>query len=222
MKNYAVLIFSVLFASFIIVSTFAQSTKWKPVSGHIISKWSKDVSTEKVLPEYPRPQMVSNIVSEKFTKTEYMKADDNIPNLSNGIEFKYYEGKWDSLPDFQTLHPLKTGIVKNFALNSIKHTENFYGIEYSVYIKIPAEGIYTFYTTSDDGSKLFVDGKVIVNNDGLHGDVQQSGEAALEKGFHKIKLLYFQGQGGYSLNVDMKGPSIKKEEVPSRLLYYTK
>ena len=48
-------------------------------------------------------------------------------------------------------------------------------------IKIPADGIYSFYISSDDGSKLFIDDKILVDNDGLHGIVEKVTRSLLQK-----------------------------------------
>jgi hypothetical protein len=88
------------------------------------------------------------------------------------------------------------------------------------YIKIDKDGIYTFFTDSDDGSMLYIDDEEIVNNDGDHGNVEKSGKAALKKGYHKIKVLYFDSGGGNSLKVSLQPEGGKKEVIPAALLFH--
>ena len=64
------------------------------------------------------------------------------------------------------------------------------------YIDIPADGIYSFYTYSDDGSTLAIDGRTVVDNDGLHSRTERSGQAALRRGVHSFSLRYFDTNGG--------------------------
>ena len=63
-----------------------------------------------------------------------------------------------------------------------------------------------FRLTSDDGSKLWIDGKVVVDNDGVHPSTTVTGNVALTKGRHKVTVGYFQGGGDVVLRVQIKGP----------------
>jgi hypothetical protein len=67
---------------------------------------------------------------------------------------------------------------------------------------------------------LYIDDEEIVNNDGDHGNVEKSGNAALKKGLHKIKLLYFDSGGGNSLKVSMQKEGGAKMEIPKELLFH--
>ncbi len=70
-----------------------------------------------------------------------------------------------------------------------------YSIQWVGAIFIPASGTYRFSTMSDDGSELWVDGELIVDNRGLHGLQERSGRVQLERGFHPIVMRYMQGGG---------------------------
>jgi hexosaminidase len=69
------------------------------------------------------------------------------------------------------------------------------------YINVPETGGYEFWTTSDDGSILSIDGDIVVNNDGDHGTVEKSGIAHLQKGWHSIRIIYFNSGGDANLKV---------------------
>ncbi|MHB8854564.1 MAG: hypothetical protein ACYC6P_14575, partial [Ignavibacteriaceae bacterium] len=62
-KFNKIILFAIYFFFLIIGFAYPQDSNsgWKPVVGHIMSKWAKDVSPENVLPEYPRPQMVRGL-----------------------------------------------------------------------------------------------------------------------------------------------------------------
>ena len=70
------------------------------------------------------------------------------------------------------------------------------GLVFDGYIEIPKDGIYSFYTYSDDGSTLEIDGWRVVDNDGLHPRTERRGQVALCKGLHKFSLRYFDSNGG--------------------------
>jgi alpha-L-fucosidase len=108
--------------------------------------------------------------------------------------------------------------VKDFDISS-KQGSDGYGFVFDGLIKIPADGVYNFYISSDDGSKLLIDNKTLVDNDGLHGIVDKSNEIPLAKGFHAIKVLFFEGSGGDVLQVQWKGPGFTAQIIPSSVLF---
>lgn len=80
-------------------------------------------------------------------------------------------------------------------------------------INIEAEGLYKFSTLSDDGSRLYIDGKLIVDNDGDHGVQEKQGSVNLTKGKYQIKVEYFNAGGGCFLNCLISGPGIPKQII---------
>ena len=66
--------------------------------------------------------------------------------------------------------------------------ERYIGLKFDSYIFIPETANYTISTLSDDGSKLFIDNELVVNNDGIHWLNEAYGVVKLEKGFHKINI----------------------------------
>jgi hypothetical protein len=95
-------------------------------------------------------------------------------------------------------------------------------LRFTSYIEIPASetGTYTFYTTSDDGSQLLVDGEQVVNNDGLHAAEEKSGTVSLEAGWHKVVVEYFERTGAEeTLDVSWKGPAFTKQVLPESRLF---
>jgi len=142
----------------------------------------------------------------------------NPANTVNGTDFKYYEGNWSVLPDFASLNPIKTGFANNFNISLANKTTQF-GFSFTGYINVPVDGQYKFYTSSDDGSKLYIDNVLTVSNDGLHGRVEKSGLIGLKAGKHAIKGLFFQQGGGQVFIVSYEGTGITKQAIPSSSLY---
>ena len=110
-------------------------------------------------------------------------------------------------------------MVANFDFSPRKQVENF-GFKYHGYIYAPQNGIYGFYTDSDDGSQLFIGEKLVVDNDGLHSLHEEHGVIALEKGYHSILVTFFEKTGGDDLMVFIKGPGIEKQIVQDSTLFY--
>ena len=141
-----------------------------------------------------------------------------LQNPVNGIEYEYYEGNFLSVFDFKSMSPLKIGTLENFDLTPADK-EDHYGFKFTGYIKIPAKGSYQFYTLSDDGSVLYINGKQVVGNDGSHAPLEATGTIALKEGYHSFTLLYFEDYEGQEINVIYEGEGIKKQPLPASMLY---
>ena len=123
-----------------------------------------------------------------------------------------------SLPrDFSRLKPIGKIFVSEINVPDRSWTEGFphvpeifewFAIEYTATMVIKEPTEFVFSLGSDDGSRLYIDGKVIVNNDGQHSFKMSWGSATLSKGEHKFRLVYFQGPRaalGLQLFVKKKG-----------------
>ena len=122
-----------------------------------------------------------------------------------GISYKYNDSK--------------TGITNTISLAEKESAEKFRFL-FEGYIKIDKDGPYTFFLSSDDGSNLFIDDVQIIDNGGDHGMVEKSGKAFLRKGFHKIKISYFDSGGDNGLKLSMQAEDGTKKEVPAAALYH--
>jgi glucose/arabinose dehydrogenase len=139
---------------------------------------------------------------------------DNPTNVVAGLIYQYYEGSWEYLPDFSSLLAVETGTVTDVDLTPRNRDYDF-GFQFKGYIDVPTDGAYTFYTSSDDGSKLYIGSSLVVDNDGLHGVQEGSGTISLKAGKHAITIDFFEQFGGDSLSVSYAGPGIAKQLVPT-------
>jgi alpha-L-fucosidase len=164
---------------------------------------------------------VSATITKEFNKVTPLKALNTNPErkMAPGLFYRYYEGVWDSLPDFKTLKPVKEGTVPDFVFTPRNRDDNFC-FEYTGYIRVPESGVYFFYTSSDDGSRLWIDDLQVVNNDGLHGMQEKQGDIPLEKGYHRITVGYFERTGSDNLVVMVKSQIQAKQVLPKEWLCY--
>lgn len=162
---------------------------------------------------------VSGTSKETFTQVEPIQAV-NIENPLPGIRYNYYEGDWETLPDFDSLQPIREGILANFLISEAQSADHF-GFEYTGYIYIPEDAVYTFYTASDDGSRLYIGNKLFIDNDGLHAIVERSGIVALAKGYHPLRVTFFEKTGGENLSVLFKRSGMIKRSIPASMLFYS-
>lgn len=151
---------------------------------------------------------------------EYMPALQNVKTKQQGVAYTYYEGgRMKKIADIATKAKVKkNGIINNFVLTPAVAKDSF-AFEYKTLLDVPERGVYRFYTNSDDGSQLFIDGKLIVDNDGSHNSRRMDGKVALEKGLHKIKVIYFEDYMGELLEVGWSSREIEEQLIPDNRLF---
>ena len=118
-----------------------------------------------------------------------------------------------------TVNPGPSGIDGgNLISPQTQGTTNF-NFKWSGYVNIASDGLYTFGTSSDDGSLLFVGNTVVVNNNNGQGTKDRSGQIGLKAGLHQITMLYTQGGGGFDMAARFSGPSIVFDFIPDSILF---
>lgn len=124
--------------------------------------------------------------------------------LPAGLEGQIYAIKEnsDELPNFKKLKPIGTIYTYSLAIPPRDFMEGFPGIpdrlewfalDYTGRFWIADPGEYAFILTSDDGSRLYIDDKRIIDNDKLHAPQSVEGKVKLKAGVHSIRVSYFQG-----------------------------
>jgi mono/diheme cytochrome c family protein len=132
--------------------------------------------------------------------------------VPSNLAFKYYEGRWGNLPDFSTIKPKASGGCVGFNVN-LARRQSDYALRFEGFLQIARAGQYTFYLNSDDGSKLYLDGKLVVNNDGEHAPQERSGRTRLTSGPHKIIVDFAQLGGGAELRVEYRTRRMRRRPV---------
>lgn len=147
-----------------------------------------------------------------------LRNPENPASTAAGLDYRYYEGTgWSVLPDFNALTAIKSGTTANFDL-SVRNRDDNFGMSFTGFVDVPTDGTYTFYTSSDDGSKLFIGTTEVVNNDGLHAAQERSGSIGLKAGKHALRVVFFEAAGGEVLSVSYAGPGITKQAIPATAL----
>lgn len=136
-----------------------------------------------------------------------------------GLRYRYYEHQWTLMPDFSDFTPVDSGISPKAELGMQK-SEDHFGIVFDGYIKLPVDGLYTFYLNSDDGSILYIDGIKVVDNDRSHGAREVSGRYPFQAGYHPVRLEYFDNELYQELTFFYSAPGIEKQEVGKEMLFH--
>ena len=128
---------------------------------------------------------VSSVVSYRLQK-KY--------SIPRGLETLYYNNR--GFYDEPIIKELEERIeLKKAKIEKLSPNRQNYSIEWEGYLFIEEAGVYEFTTASDDGSVIFVDDILVVDNGGFHSLREVSGKIFLLPGFHSIWIRYFQGEG---------------------------
>ncbi|KAJ9444721.1 putative heme-binding peroxidase [Diplonema papillatum] len=137
----------------------------------------------------------------------------------------YTTGRWmRTFPDYNSLTPIAEWVSGTVRFNNKQEWRPFADVQdhfatrHFGYIQIDVAGDYTFYTTSDDGSLLFIDGKKVVDNGGTHGTETKEGTLRLNPGLHTIDLHFFEFTGGAVLLLEWRPPGSRKVLIPASVL----
>ncbi|MEQ8788315.1 MAG: GDSL-type esterase/lipase family protein [Pirellulaceae bacterium] len=175
----------------------------------------KDAKIRAGLYEQVRPLMfdlpsgVESGVASSSPSESGLRYDYFLPNPPNV-----------ALDTLAKLKPKFSGVAPTvtFDLPEIKQRDGF-AMRLSGTVLIDRGGKYTFYLTSDDGSRLYIGGEEVINHDGKHGASEKAGDVELPPGAHPIVVTYFDNGGGDALSLAWKGPGIrKKQPVPTEKL----
>lgn len=136
-----------------------------------------------------------------------------------GVRYKYYEGAFKSVEEMAAKGVRESGIMPGVSIAKAKQPDH-YGYEFQTLLKIDKGGIYTLTCTSDDGSKVWVDGTLVVDNDGSHGAGSVVAKMDLAPGYHRLLIKYFEDYEGECLDFELEGQGVNATELPADMLYY--
>lgn len=164
-------------------------------------------------------------ITEDDEKNQRYHGAIELTNYRQGVKYKYfeYEGKIKSveqLNDTSISTLKKEGILENFSLSPMER-EDYFGLHFDAWIKIPKDGIYKFYTYTDDGSTLYIDDQLVVDNDGSHSAKRMYGMIGLKAGFHVLKLKCFESYMREHVEVGISSRDIPETVIPKDMLYIT-
>lgn len=160
------------------------------------------------------PEHITSVDTKNVT---YKPALDIQP-VKNGVTYKYYTGNFQSVKDFAGMEPKEEGVISKFSILQARGRDHF-GYDFSSYLEIPADDIYHFSLVCDDGAQLYIDDELMIDRDGSHARDAAIAKVPLAKGFHKVRILYFEDYMGESLGLWMEGRKTRKTELNADMLY---
>jgi hypothetical protein len=154
----------------------------------------------------PVAELQPGLVAEYFS-LEPGPVED-FPNLAAGT--KPAVKRVDGTVNFETTDEAWPGT---------QLVDHFY-IRWTGLVHIAKDGKYTFSCESDDGSRLFIDDKQVLDNNGQHAMEEKSGEVELKAGDHPLKLEFWENEGGAGCKLSWAGEGIDKAIVPAAALFH--
>lgn len=143
----------------------------------------------------------SRMIYRKFEKLPLLKSLNKV-GRSNPIKIEYFEKECTVLPDFTRMKPKNVFYSDTLSLDVIHpRKDDYWAARIKGSFKINHTDVYRFLIESFDGSKLFIDGKEIIDNDGMHYEILRENYLALEQGYHEFEIQYFDYQRRETLNL---------------------
>jgi len=152
---------------------------------------------------------------ERFDKLDLWHAIVFIRAPDPGLRYRYYEQGWQTLDQLKDAKETSTGVSDNGLDISHRARDEHFALVFDGVVSVPQDAIITFKLSSDDGSRLYIDDKLVVDNDGQHGMETKQGIAPLAAGYHHIRVEYFNATGGMGLKLEWQGPGVRTGPVPA-------
>jgi alpha-L-fucosidase len=141
---------------------------------------------------------VSEIASARYPRVAPLPSRA-VGTTTSGLLVTRYAGEFDRLPDFAAIPPERTYVAPTLGLE--RDGEERFALVFEGLLRVDADDVHRFELTSDDGSRLFVAGALVADNDGAHGSLAVIGEIALAAGHHEIRVEYFNRTGSADLGL---------------------
>jgi len=161
------------------------------------------------------------VMSVPFTKAKLLPAV--LPGkVENGLAYSRFEGTWKRIPDMKGLTPTKTGVTQDLNVAALGGRKDRFALEFTGYVKVPVDGLYRFAVKSDDGSRLWIDGRKVVELDVLCAldPWEAGGEVALARGLHEITIEYFQAANRARLELSYSIDGGPRKPVDAKMLFH--
>lgn len=153
-----------------------------------------------------------------------LRSPDNVLFPKQGVIRNYYEyplsANYSLLPNLDNLVPTKTDTFNLVGLYPPYRSDNFI-FQFKGFIEVQRDGLYKFFTTSDDNSKIFIGNQLVVNNDFMQPPTERSGSIGLKKGKHQFTAQFMEVGGGEVFDFYYQGPGTFKSTVSPTALWYS-
>lgn len=169
-----------------------------------------------------------------FSQTERCQAQ-SLQGIADGLRARWFESasSLSYLPSesfYENRTPSLVNTVPNINYALVGNRQsgglnavtggllNRYSVRFDGFVAISSSGDWTFCTTSDDGSRIILNGTLLVNNDGRHRMIEVCATRTVARGQYAIVVDFFEDDGEQGLIVAWSGPGVAKQAVPPSAL----
>ena len=118
------------------------------------------------------------------------------------------------MPNYSELTPVFESVASDLNVESRQLSADNWGMVLDGNFDVDKAGKYTFYLKSDDGSKLYIDDQLVIDNDGDHSLLELNSATKLSAGKHKLRIEFFEAGGEAILELDLAGPGMERQPFP--------
>lgn len=192
--------------------------------------WSVSGLAEALHAPAEHPVMAGRMPDMKLSQQESLaiaawllrdQQADGPEEIVPGLNYSYYEEQnFPAGIDWDALTPVEKGTT-NTVTHELGQRRERYGLVLAGMLKVETAGAYQFWTRSDDGSEMFVNGARVVDNGGTHPpQLRESESIELPAGWHTLRITFFEGGGGEELQAGWSGPGFERREfLPEELAH---
>ncbi len=157
----------------------------------------------------------------KLTRYPTEKGID-VKDVEPGLTWKLYvNGKLDALPDFDRLKPSGSGIAAELKTRDLSgERKEHFALRFEGLLKIEKDGMHRLILASDDGSRLNLHGRTIIDNDGPHPRQEQGRKVRLGKGCHRLRVDYFEATGASTLELFLEDAAGKRTQLGAGAFFH--
>ncbi|MEZ6125381.1 MAG: PA14 domain-containing protein [Planctomycetaceae bacterium] len=180
------------------------------------------LSAVPLIPETLRKGLYSDVRTLMFELPPNLEKEAGGGLLQQpGIQVDFYSPNADNVAaeTLDRMTPQASGIVPEIVMDvpQLLKRDQF-ALRFTGNLIVPKPGKYSFSIASDDGSRLYLDGNLLIDHDGLHGMNEKSGDVQLSAGPHPLMVTYFDNGGGDGLSVQWAGPGFGKQKIAPEFL----
>ena len=205
---------------------------FEPTAVLLFNQFPRNEPLAFLLEPTERNHQIMDLLREKFPSATYARLMDPdkpgrvgllaltspaeagviVEGYQQGLLARYYQGTdWDGSVSYEMVDPL-IAVHRQLQLPS-------FSVWWQGIINVPESGAYVFETLSDDGSYVYIDDQLVVDNGGTHSARSASNTVHLQAGPHDIDIKYFQNGGGITMEVFWQPPRGPKEFLPAPVLF---
>lgn len=160
---------------------------------------------------YRRPVAADELAPVvKLVRSRLQADPEPVPSVIQNLTYRAYQGSWTKLPDFDQLKPERQGAVADGLVDiRLAQRDEHFGVVFTGKLQVEQAAKYEFQMASDDGARLLVGGRKVIEHDGLHGASLRKGTVQLDVGVHPVRIEYFAYGKPNSFRASWSGPGFR-------------